>query len=109
MAVTHEYQPKPPPDPATRAKRGDKRMMMTHSRRIVIIAQTIKDHARALGRGAIGLAPNWIVANPIVSSVVIGPKPLAQLPTYLPTRASTVKTKGCSAAALPHTLIRSSR
>jgi aryl-alcohol dehydrogenase (NADP+) len=47
------------------------------------IAQTIKAHAEARGRTAIGFALNWVLANPIVSSVIVGPNSTAQLQTYL--------------------------
>ena len=82
--LTGKYRPKAPPDPATRAGRGDKRMMMTEFREeSMVIAQTIKEHAEARGRTAIGFALNWVLANPIVTSVIVGPNSQAQLRTYL--------------------------
>jgi aryl-alcohol dehydrogenase (NADP+) len=82
--LTGKYRPKAPPDPSTRAGRGDKRMMMTEFREeSMVVAQTIKEHAEARGRTAIGFALNWVLANPIVTSVIVGPNSRAQLRTYL--------------------------
>ncbi len=82
--LTGKYRPKVPPDPATRAGRGDKRMLMTEFReQSMVIAHTIKEHAEARGRTAIGFALNWVLANPIVTSVIVGPNSSAQLRTYL--------------------------
>jgi aryl-alcohol dehydrogenase (NADP+) len=82
--LTGKYRPEVPPDPATRAGRNDKRMMMTEFRKeSMVIAQTIREHAEARGRTAIGFALNWVLANPIVSSVIVGPNSQAQLQTYL--------------------------
>ena len=49
----------------------------------MLIAQTIKQHAESRGRTAIGFALNWVLANPIVSSVIIGPNSLAHLQGYV--------------------------
>ncbi len=38
---------------------------------------------RGRGRTAIGFALNWVLANPIVTSVIVGPNTQAQLQTYL--------------------------
>lgn len=82
--LTGKYQPNVKPDPATRAGRNDKRMMMTEFREeSMIVAQTIKQHAEARGRTAIGFALNWVLANPIVSSVIVGPNSQQHLQTYL--------------------------
>ena len=82
--LTGKYRPKVAPDPSTRAGRNDKRMMMTEYREeSMVIAQTIKAHAEGKGRTAIGFALNWVLANPIVTSVIVGPNTQAQLQTYL--------------------------
>jgi aryl-alcohol dehydrogenase (NADP+) len=47
------------------------------------MAQTIKRHAEARGGTAIGFAINWVLANPIVSSVIAGPRTEAQWESYL--------------------------
>jgi aryl-alcohol dehydrogenase (NADP+) len=82
--LTGKYQPKVPPDPATRAGRKDKRMMMTEFREeSMVIAQAIKAHAEARQRTPIGFALNWVLANPIVTSVIVGPRTRAQMQTYV--------------------------
>lgn len=82
--LTGKYRPDAAPDPSTRAGRKDKRMLTTEFRNESLqIAQTIKDHAEARGRTAIGFALNWVLANPIVSSVIVGPNSQAQLQAYV--------------------------
>jgi len=82
--LTGKYRPGAAPDPSTRAGRKDKRMLTTEFREeSLVIAQTIKQHAEARQRTAIGFALNWVLANPIVSSVIVGPNSQAQLQTYL--------------------------
>ena len=82
--LTGKYKPSVAPDPTTRAGRNDKRMMMTEFRQeSMIIAAIIKDHAEARGRTAIGFALNWVLANSIVTSVIVGPNTEAQLQTYV--------------------------
>jgi aryl-alcohol dehydrogenase (NADP+) len=82
--LTGKYTPSVAPDPATRAGRKDKRMMMTEFREeSMVIAQVIKQHAEARGRTAIGFALNWVLANSLVSSVIVGPNTKAQLQTYV--------------------------
>jgi aryl-alcohol dehydrogenase-like predicted oxidoreductase len=82
--LTGKYSPDADPEPSTRAGRKDKRMMMTEFRReSMVIAQTIRQHAQARGRTAIGFALNWVLANPIVTSVIVGPNTQAQLGTYV--------------------------
>jgi aryl-alcohol dehydrogenase (NADP+) len=82
--LTGKYAPDAEPDPATRAGRRDKRMMMTEFRReSLVIARVIRDHAESRGRSAIGFALNWVLASTIVSSVIIGPNSEQQLATYL--------------------------
>jgi len=59
-------------------------MMMTEFREeSMVVAQTVKEHAEARGRTAIGFALNWVLANSLVSSVIVGPNTQAQLRTYL--------------------------
>ena len=82
--LTGKYLPDALPDPSTRAGRQDKRMLTTEFRaESLAIAQTIKQHAEARGRSAIGFALNWVLANPVVSSVIVGPRTQLQLQSYL--------------------------
>jgi aryl-alcohol dehydrogenase (NADP+) len=82
--LTGKYAPQSVPDPATRAGRRDKRMMETEFRAESLqAALTIKAHAEARGRSAIGFAVNWVLANPVVSSVIAGPRTEPQWESYL--------------------------
>ena len=82
--LTGKYLPNAAPDPSTRAGRQDKRMMMTEFRgESLEIAQAIKAHTEQRGGTPIGFALNWVLANPIVSSVIVGPNSQAQMQTYV--------------------------
>ena len=82
--LTGKYALDAAPDPSTRAGRKDKRMLETEFRReSLAIAQTIKAHAEARGRTAIGFAINWVLANPVTSSVIVGPRDESQWTSYL--------------------------
>lgn len=71
-------------DPASRAGRKDKRMMETEFREeSIAIARTIKAHAEKRGRTAVGFGVNWVLANPLVSSVIAGPRTESQWQGYL--------------------------
>jgi aryl-alcohol dehydrogenase (NADP+) len=47
------------------------------------IAQKIKAHAEAKGMTSGDFAVNWVLANPIVTSVLAGPRTLEQWQAYL--------------------------
>jgi aryl-alcohol dehydrogenase (NADP+) len=82
--LTGKYAPHTMPDPASRAGRKDKRMMETEFRsESLLMAQTIKTHAETRGGSAIGFAINWVLANPIVSSVIAGPRTESHWESYL--------------------------
>lgn len=82
--LTGKYTPGSGPAADTRAGRNDKRMMETEFRaESIAIAQRIRDHAQAKGRTAIGFAVNWVLANPIVSSVIAGPRTEQHWAAYL--------------------------
>jgi aryl-alcohol dehydrogenase (NADP+) len=82
--LTGKYRPGAPPPPGTRAGRNDKRMMTTEFRtESMHVASAIQEHVAASGRSAIGFALNWVLANRIVDSVIVGPKDRAQLQTYI--------------------------
>jgi aryl-alcohol dehydrogenase-like predicted oxidoreductase len=85
--LTGKYAPGAAADQGSRAGRKDKRMMETEFRaESLAIAQEIRAHAQTRGRTAIGFAVNWVLANPIVSSVIAGPRTEAQWATYLAAR-----------------------
>ena len=68
----------------SRAARGDQRINETEMRPALIdAARDFADHARRTKRDPGGVALAWVLANPIVSSVLIGPRTLDQLHAYL--------------------------
>jgi len=68
----------------SRADRGDKRMMETEFRPEALeAARAIADHLKPSGRSMTGFALAWVLANRLISGVLIGPKSMAQLEDYL--------------------------
>jgi aryl-alcohol dehydrogenase-like predicted oxidoreductase len=83
--LTGKYLPGAAPDPTTRAGRADKRMVQTEFRpESLVIAQTLAQHAQARGVTLAQFATAWVLANGIVSSVIAGPRTLAQWQDYFP-------------------------
>ncbi|WP_299619479.1 aldo/keto reductase [Pelagibius sp.] len=82
--LTGKYAPGEAPPEGTRAARNDKRMMQTEFREeSMVIAQKIQAHAEAKGMKAADFAVNWVLANPIVTSVLAGPRTLEHWEGYL--------------------------
>ncbi|MGE5766748.1 MAG: aldo/keto reductase, partial [Bacteroidota bacterium] len=82
--LTGKYQPGKAPPKETRAGRQDKRMMQTEFREeSLVIAQKLQKHAEAKGMTVADFAVNWVLANPIVTSVLAGPRTLEQWQGYL--------------------------
>ena len=82
--LTGKYKPGAEPPAETRAGRNDKRIMETEFRAESLeIAQKVKAHAEKKGMSAGDFAVNWVLANPIVSSVIAGPRTLEQWTAYL--------------------------
>jgi aryl-alcohol dehydrogenase-like predicted oxidoreductase len=82
--LTGKYPPgqKPPED--TRAGRGDRRMMETEFREeSLVLAQQFKAHADSRGMTASQLAYQWVLRNKVISSVIAGPRTLAQWQEYV--------------------------
>jgi aryl-alcohol dehydrogenase-like predicted oxidoreductase len=68
----------------SRGARRDRRLMETEFREeSFAIAQTLKAHAEKTGRTATQFALAWLWANRIVSSVIAGPRTLAQWRDYV--------------------------
>ena len=68
----------------SRADRKDKRLMETEFRpETLAAAARAAAHAEARGITPQGFALNWVLANPIVSAALIGPRSLEQLEGYL--------------------------
>ncbi len=82
--LTGKYQPGAAPEQGTRASTQDKRMMETEFREDSLVhAQKIKARAEARGMTAGQFALNWVLANPLVNSVLAGPRTEAQWEEYL--------------------------
>ena len=83
--LTGKYLPGATPDPTSRAGRADKRMVETEFREeSLVIAQTLALHAQARGVTLAQFATAWVLANGMISSVIAGPRTLAQWQDYLP-------------------------
>jgi aryl-alcohol dehydrogenase (NADP+) len=82
--LTGKYRPGAQPEGESRAGRNDKRFMETEFREeSIAIAQKVKAHAEKKGLSPGHLAVNWVLANPIVSSVIAGPRTIEQWNDYL--------------------------
>ena len=78
--LTGKYPPGQPPAEGTRAGSGDKRMLETEFREeSLVIAQKIKQRCEARGQLPGHFAAAWVLANPVISSVIVGPRTLAHL------------------------------
>ncbi|KNZ30667.1 MAG: NADP-dependent oxidoreductase [Methylibium sp. NZG] len=83
--LTGKYQPGATPDATTRAGRGDPRMMQTEFREeSLAIAQRLQAHAQDRGVTLAQFATAWVLANRMISSVIAGPRTLAQWQDYAP-------------------------
>jgi len=82
--LSGKYAPGSQPTEGSRAARGDKRMLETEFREESLqVAQTLKAHCDVTGRALSHFATAWVLANPRVSSVIAGPRTLAQWTDYL--------------------------
>jgi len=83
--LTGKYLPGKPPPEDTRAARNDRRMMETEFREeSLLIAQKLREHCDARGITLGQFATAWILANRNISSVIAGPRTLAQMEDYYP-------------------------
>lgn len=81
--LTGKYQPNGAPPEGSRVARGDKRIAQTEFRKESLeIAQTLGAHAKSRGVDLLQFAVAWVLANRNVSSVIAGPKTLAQWQQY---------------------------
>jgi len=89
--LTGKYLPGQAPQQGTRAARGDKRMAETEFREeSLVIAQQLKQHAEARGVTLAQFATAWVLAHRAISSVIAGPRTLAQWQDYAPALGYTV-------------------
>jgi aryl-alcohol dehydrogenase-like predicted oxidoreductase len=74
-----------PPGQKPRDHRPPRRpaMMETEFRESLVIAQKVKARAEARGMTATHFAYHWVLRNKIVSSVIAGPRTLAQWQEYV--------------------------
>ncbi len=83
--LTGKYLPGQKPDPSTRAGRADKRMVETEFREeSLLIAQQLARHAASQGVTLAQFATAWVLANPVISAVIAGPRTLNQWKDYAP-------------------------
>jgi aryl-alcohol dehydrogenase-like predicted oxidoreductase len=102
--LTGKYAPGSAPDEGTRAARNDKRMMETEFRpESLLVAQKLKAHCEAKGISLPHFATAWVLANPRVSSVIAGPRTLAQWKDYF---AALQVTLDAADEALVDSLVR---
>ncbi|MGB3072453.1 MAG: aldo/keto reductase [Ottowia sp.] len=83
--LTGKYAPGQTPPSDSRAGRGDTRIMATEFREESLkIAAELTQYAQARGTQPGHFAAAWVLANPIISSVIVGPRTLAQMEDYYP-------------------------
>ena len=83
--LTGKYVPGQVAAPDTRAGRGEKRIMVTEFRaESLAIAQTLQQYVAGKGINLAQFACAWVLASRAVSSVIAGPRTLAQWQDYLP-------------------------
>ena len=81
--LTGKYRPGEAPPPDTRAGRNDRRIMQTEFRpESLQIAQQLETHARGRGLSLAEFATAWVLAHRAVTSVIAGPRTLAQWQGY---------------------------
>ena len=89
--LTGKYLPGQPAAADTRAGRGDKRILDTEFRvESLVIAQTLKAYVEPKGINLAQFACAWVLASQAVSSVIAGPRTLAQWQDYLPALGYTI-------------------
>jgi aryl-alcohol dehydrogenase-like predicted oxidoreductase len=78
--LTGKYAPGQPPPAGTRAGRSDPRMMQAEWREASLeVADRIAARCRDRGVSPSQFALAWCLANPIITSVIIGPRTIEQL------------------------------
>jgi aryl-alcohol dehydrogenase-like predicted oxidoreductase len=83
--LTGKYVPGQPPAPDSRAGRGDRRIMQAEFHQASLdIAQRLKQYCEQKGWQLSQMAAAWVLANPVISSLIAGPRTLAQMEDYYP-------------------------
>lgn len=77
--LTGKYLPGQPPPEGSRAARGDRRIQQTELREeSYVVAQHLRTLAEAHGRPLSQYALAWTLANPVVTSAIVGPRTMEQ-------------------------------
>jgi aryl-alcohol dehydrogenase-like predicted oxidoreductase len=78
--LTGKYLPGQPPPEGSRAARGDRRIQQTELREESFeVAQKLRPVAEAHDCALSQYAVAWVLANPIITSAIIGPRTMEQL------------------------------
>jgi aryl-alcohol dehydrogenase-like predicted oxidoreductase len=81
--LTGKYAPGAAPLADSRAARQDKRIQETEWRpESLALAQQVVEYARGRGTDPVTFAIAWVLANPVVSAAIVGPRTLAQWQAY---------------------------
>ena len=89
--LTGKYQPGAAPPADSRAGRNDARILQTEFRpESLAIAQQVQQHAEQRGVTAAQFATAWVLAHSAISSVIAGPRTLAQWQSYAPALDITI-------------------
>jgi aryl-alcohol dehydrogenase-like predicted oxidoreductase len=82
--LSGKYKADAPPPEGSRAAVQNRRMMQTEYKPEVIdAAASLARHAAARGVDPIAFAIAWVLANPIVTGAIAGPRTMEQWRTYL--------------------------
>ncbi|VTU13202.1 L-glyceraldehyde 3-phosphate reductase [Variovorax sp. SRS16] len=82
--LSGKYRPNEAPDPASRAGRGDKRLLQTEFQpRALTLSQEFKEFASQRGLSPVSFAMAWVLNNRHVNGVIGGPRTLAQWKEYI--------------------------
>ena len=77
--LTGKYSPGQAPAEGTRASRKDPRMLQAEWREASLVAaQQLGSHCQSKGVGPSQFALAWCLANPIISSIIVGPRTMEQ-------------------------------
>jgi aryl-alcohol dehydrogenase-like predicted oxidoreductase len=83
--LTGKYRPGEPAPEGSRAARGDRRIQQTELREeSYVVAQHLAPLAAARSCSIAQYALAWALANPIVTSAIVGPRTMTQLEDSLP-------------------------
>jgi aryl-alcohol dehydrogenase-like predicted oxidoreductase len=82
--LTGKYKPDADPAEGSRASRQDRRMMQTEWRKeSLVMAQDVVQHAKKRGITPGQFATAWVLANPLVTSPIAGPRTMDQWEDYV--------------------------